>query len=137
MTVENLSLFQAIGAKMNYLAQRQKVISQNVANADTPDYMAQDLAKADFSALVANISKDKLSVHMESSNPLHLSAPNQSPNPKVGVNKTPYEVEPAGNSVVLEEQMLKASETQANYALMLNLYRNAADMVRTSLGKKS
>jgi flagellar basal-body rod protein FlgB len=136
MTIENISLFQAMNAKMAYLAERQKVISQNVANADTPGYMSQDLNKADFSKLVANIDKDKMHVTMDSSNPLHLLAPNQSPNPKMDKSKSPYEVKPDGNSVVLEEQMVKASDTQMNYGLMVNLYRNTADMIKTSLGKK-
>ncbi len=136
MTIENISLFQAMNAKMSYLAERQKIISQNVANADTPGYMAQDLGKVDFSKLVENISKDKMHVSMESSNPGHLAAPDQSPNPKMAKSKSPYEVKPDGNSVVLEEQMVKSSDVQMNYTLMLNLYRDASDMIKTSIGKK-
>lgn len=137
MTIENISLFQAMNAKMSYLAERQKVISQNVANADTPGYMSQDLRKVDFSKLVANVSKNKMHVMMEGNNPAHMAAPDQSPNPKMAKSKSPYEVKPDGNSVVLEEQMVKSSDVQMNYTMMLNLYRNAADMVRTSVGKKS
>ena len=137
MTIENISLFQAMNAKMEYLSQRQKVISQNVANADTPGYIGQDLKKADFSKMVENISKNKMNVLMETSNPMHQLAPDQSPRPQEAKNKAPYEVKPDGNSVVLEEQMVKASDVQMNYNLMINLYRDAADMIRTSLGKKS
>ncbi len=137
MTIENIGLFQAMNAKMNYLAQRQKVISQNVANADTPNYISNDLVKADFSKLVAKVQKNKMHVSMETSNPMHQLAPNQSPLPREAKNKVPYEVQPDGNSVILEEQMIKASETQMDYTLMLNLYRNAADLIRTSLGKKA
>jgi len=137
MTIENISLFQAMNAKMNYLAERQKVISQNVANADTPGYISQDLRKVDFSSLVQNISKNKMNVTMDTSSPMHMAAPDQSPTPKMAKSKSPYEVKPDGNSVVLEEQMVKASDVQMNYALMLNLYRDAADMIKTSLGKKS
>ncbi|MBL8642157.1 MAG: flagellar basal body rod protein FlgB [Alphaproteobacteria bacterium] len=137
MTIENISLFQAMNAKMGYLAERQKIISQNVANADTPGYMSQDLRKVDFSKMVENISKNKMHVTMDTNNPQHMMAPDQSPNPKMAKSKTPYEVKPDGNSVVLEEQMVKASDVQMNYTLMLNLYRDAADMIKTSLGKKT
>jgi flagellar basal-body rod protein FlgB len=136
MTIENISLFQAMNAKMSYLAERQKVISQNVANADTAGYMAQDLRKVDFSKMVSNISKNKMHVSMDTSNPLHQLSPDQSPNPKAAKNKSPYEVKPDGNSVVLEEQMVKASDVQMNYSLMVNLYRDSADMIKTSLGRK-
>jgi flagellar basal-body rod protein FlgB len=124
-----------MNAKMGYLAQRQKVISQNVANADTPGYVSQDIAKVDFSKMVSNIDKDKMHVSLDASNPNHLLPPNQSPNAKPATNKFPYEVKPDGNSVTLEEQMVKSNDVQMNYALMLNLYRDAADMIRTSIGK--
>jgi len=137
MTIGNITLFQAMNAKMAYLNERQTVISQNVANADTPNYISKDLGKADFSQMVSNINKDQMHVTMKHNNPMHQFAPNQSPNPKEQKNKTPYEVEPDGNSVNLEEQMLKASDTQMNYTLMLNLYRSATDMIRTSIGKKA
>ncbi len=137
MTIGNISLFQAMNAKMGYLAERQKIISQNVANADTSGYISKDLAKADFSKMVENISKNKMHVTMEKNNPLHQLAPDQSPVPKIGTNKSPYEVKPDGNSVNIEEQMVKASETQMNYTLMLNLYRSAADMMKTAIGRKA
>lgn len=137
MTIGNISLFKAMNAKMSYLAERQKIISQNVANADTSGYISKDLGKADFSAMLVNVTKNKMHVTMDKSNPLHQFAPNQSPDPKITKNKSPYEVEPDGNSVILEEQMVKASETQMNYTLMLNLYRSASDMMRTAIGKKS
>jgi flagellar basal-body rod protein FlgB len=136
MTIENISLFQAMNAKMNYLTQRQSVISQNIANADTPGYMAQELSKVDFSSLVSNIDKNKMHVGLETSEPGHMLPPNQSPNPKEATNKKPYAVEPDGNSVIIEEQMVKSNKVQMDYALMVNLYRDNADMIRTSLGKK-
>lgn len=136
MTIENISLFQAMNAKMSYLTQRQKVISQNVANADTPGYISQDLGKADFSAMVSNIDKNKMHVALETSNPNHQLPPSQSARPKILVNKEPYDVKPDGNSVTLEEQMVKSNDVQMNYALMINLYRDSVDMIRTSLGRK-
>ena len=43
MTTQDIGLFKALGAKMDYLGQRQRVIAQNVANADTPNYRPNDL----------------------------------------------------------------------------------------------
>lgn len=135
MTIGNIALFQAMNAKMSYLTARQKVISQNVANADTPNYVAQDLRKADFSKMLGNIGQNKMRVSMETSNPLHQMAPDESPNPKIAKDKHPFEVAPDGNSVVLEEQMMKASDVQMEYAMMVNLYKDSADMIRTALGR--
>ena len=46
------ALFQLISARLSWLSQRQGVLSQNIANADTPDYQPQDLRAADFARLV-------------------------------------------------------------------------------------
>lgn len=139
MTIENISLFQGMNAKMNFLAARQKVISQNVANADTADYIAQDLAKPDFSKLLANIGGShgaRMNISMDATSSGHLLPSNQSVAPREQDHKTPYEVKPDGNGVVLEEQMIKSNDVQMNYNLMLNLYKSNVDMIRTSLGKK-
>lgn len=135
MTTDNISLFQAMNAKMNYLSQREKIISQNVANADTANYNAQDLAKVDFSKMLSNISKNKMNVSLDTTNPNHLMPSGSPANPKVVDNKKPYEVNPSGNGVDLEEQMLKSNDVQLNYSLMVNLYKGQMDMIRTSLGK--
>jgi flagellar basal-body rod protein FlgB len=139
MTIENIGLFQAMNAKMNYLTQRQAVISQNVANADTPSYISQDLNKVDFSRMVKNIgeSGSKMQVSLGTSDPAHMLPGNQAANSREIKNKTPFEVAPDGNAVVLEEQMIRASETQMDYNLMVNLYRNNVDMIRTSLGTRN
>ncbi|MEK7800918.1 MAG: flagellar basal body rod protein FlgB [Pseudomonadota bacterium] len=138
MTTDNISLFQAMNAKMRYLSQREKIISQNVANADTANYNAQDLAKVDFSKMLANVSGHKMNVSnvsMATTNSNHLMPDGTPQNPKVIDNKKPYEVNPSGNGVDLEEQMLKSNDVQLNYSLMVNLYKGQMDMIRTSLGK--
>ncbi len=139
MTIENIGLFQAMNAKMNYLSQRQAVISQNVANADTPGYISQDLNKVDFSRMVQNIGESgrKMQVSLGTSDPAHMLPDNHAATPREIKNRTPFEVAPDGNAVVLEEQMVRASETQMDYNLMVNLYRNNVDMIRTSLGTRN
>lgn len=137
MTIENIGLFQALNTKMNYLAERQKVISQNVANADTPGYAAKDLTKVDFGRLVERITKTSNKVNMATTEAGHQLPQNEAAAAKMQKERAPFEVAPGGNAVILEEQMTKASETQMDYNLMLNLYKSNVDMIRTSLGKRS
>jgi flagellar basal-body rod protein FlgB len=51
--------------------------------------------------------------------------------------KKPYETAPAGNSVVLEEQMMKLSQTQADYNMVVNLYTKNVEMLKTAIGRGS
>lgn len=136
MTTQNISLFQAMNAKMNYLSQRQKVISQNIANADTPGYQPKDLEKVDFGRLLTNVTKEKTpSVGMMITDEAHLPL-NNAASTRAQTQKRTYEVAPSGNGVILEEQLMKSNDVQLNYNMMVNLYRSNVDMIRTALGKK-
>jgi flagellar basal-body rod protein FlgB len=137
MSLQNLSLFQAINSKMKFLDKRQSVISQNIANSDTPDYKALDLKQVDFSDMLKNVSTSRVNrVSMEQTQAGHIS-PNGAPaNPRIEKNKNIYEIAPDSNAVIIEEQMIKANDIQMNYNLMTNLYRSNMDMLRTSLGRR-
>jgi flagellar basal-body rod protein FlgB len=49
--------------------------------------------------------------------------------------KKQYETAPVGNSVVLEEQMMKLADAQHSYQLMTNLYRKHVEMLKMALGR--
>jgi len=48
MSIGDSAIFGMMSDKMSWLSQRQRVLSQNIANADTPDYKARDIAKLSF-----------------------------------------------------------------------------------------
>jgi flagellar basal-body rod protein FlgB len=136
MTTENLSLFKAIGAKMDFLGQRQRLISQNIANADTPGFKPQDIKDAEFGRVLRNlVDTDKMGVLLETTDPLHIPPPGSVPAPGQGQQKKVYEVSPVGNSVVLEEQLLNSGKAIADYNLMTNLYQKNIGMIKTALGR--
>ena len=55
MDLQNLTLFQMSEEKMRWLAQRQSVLSENIANANTPDYMPSDLKPLKFYLNYSNV----------------------------------------------------------------------------------
>lgn len=139
MTTENLALFKAIGAKMDFLGQRQRVISQNVSNADTPGFRPKDIKEADFGKVLKNITQETNSVptvslaatregHVGSNTDVNVDDPRK--------QKQTYEVAPVGNAVIMEEQLLKAGRTVMDYNLMTNLYQKNTGLIRTALGNR-
>lgn len=134
MTTENLALFTALGAKMDYLNQRQKVIAQNVANTDTPGYKPHDLVNADFSRVLRTITQTD-NIGLATTEKGHLPPPNEVPVPREGKQRETYEVAPAGNAVIMEEQLIKAGQTTMDYNLMSNLYQKNVNMIRTAIGR--
>ena len=135
MTINNITLFQAMGAKLDYLDTRQKVIAQNIANADTPNYRPKDLTEVDFGRVLTNVTHDR-AVRIHSTQRGHLPAHNAVADPRNIKQKETYEVAPAENSVILEEQMLKATQTSIDHGLMLNLMKKNVGMIRMALGNQ-
>lgn len=136
MDLSKMTLFNMVGTRMSYLGERQKVLAQNVANADTPNYRPSDLKEMNFQAILRGGS-DQQKVKMVATQPLHLASLRQDEQftaQKQGWNKT-YETAPNGNAVVLEEQMLKVSEVNQNYMLATNLYQKNLGMLRSAIGR--
>jgi flagellar basal-body rod protein FlgB len=125
---------RAMTAKLMYLDKRQEVLSQNIANADTPGYQSKDLTKVDFGAVLKNVSKEN-TVRLETTNPGHMPGPNALKNAKDLKDKLTYEVAPDKNGVIIEEQMVKASETQMDYQLLSNLISKQSGMYRIAIGQ--
>lgn len=119
---------------MNYLNQRQRVISQNVANADTVNYRPQDLKEVDFGRVLQKVTESH-NIRLDTTNKGHLPPPNEVEDPKEAKQKKTYEVAPDGNAVIMEEQLLKAGKTSMDYNLMASLLQKNLGMIRTAIGR--
>lgn len=136
MTMDNIALFQGIGAKMDFLNQRQRVISQNIANTDTPSYKPHDVVKPDFSKVLKGVAdKSRPHVGLETTNEGHLPPPGIG-EPRNDEQDKTYEVAPVGNAVIMEEQLLNSNQTVADYNLMTNLMRKNVGLIQTALGRQ-
>lgn len=134
MTTDNLALFKALGAKMDYLNQNQRVISQNVSNADTPGYKAHELQKADFSDVLKRVTKTN-QIHVERTVEGHMTPGGDIENPREKKSRHVYDVKPSMNAVDMEEQLVKAQGNIMDYNMMTNLYQKNISMIRMSLGQ--
>ncbi len=137
----DLKLMQALTTKMDWQEERQKILSQNIANADTPNYRPQDLKSPDFKSLLGS-STSKLSldapssVDMATTNSAHLSSGGTSgngDNMQAKNQKNTYEVAPAGNAVVLEEQLMKLNENFTDHRMITGLYQKNIEILKMSL----
>ncbi len=118
--------------QMRYLSDRQVVLSQNIANIDTPRYKSKDLKPVDFAEL-ASASSSQLS--MRSTSPKHLGNLRGGTGFRSEHNRTTFETSPTQNNVGLEEEMAKISRTGADYQVASSLYKKFTGMYRAALGK--
>jgi flagellar basal-body rod protein FlgB len=132
MDLSKLPLFEAITRRMSWLGERQGVLAQNVANADTPQYTTQDLKQPSFAELVAGASSRLPLVQTAAG---HLGPVNRPGGDfKLEAQQT-GERAPNGNNVRIEDQMLKISETASDYALTTSLYRQQLGLLKLVLGR--
>lgn len=127
--LDNIGLMKGIGGKMNYLNQRQTVIATNVSNSDTPGYKPHDLEKVDFERVMTAV-RNRPSIGQVTTSANHIGADKQVGEADNRQSRQVYESAPVGNAVVIEEQMLKAQATQADFSLMTNLYRKNVGMIK-------
>jgi len=130
MDLSRTPLYQMITQRMGWLTERQRVIAQNVANADTPGYQTRDLRRSISGACCracASISRPRrpmatISRRARARATATASAP--------AVRDTM-----SGNSVSLEREMTKAADSAVDYQLVTNIYRRQLNMLRTVIGR--
>ena len=136
MSLDRIGLLNGISARMNFLDQRQQIIAQNVANADTPHYRPEDLRPVDFSRIMGRVGESSSeSVRLARTHSAHQTGGGDQANMPFKVHKQRhvYEVAPAGNAVVLEEQMVLSARTSVDYALMTNVYQKNINLIRAAI----
>jgi flagellar basal-body rod protein FlgB len=133
MLLDSIPLFSMLKSRLGYENQREKLIGQNVANADTPGFSPQDLKTFTLPKEMGGGSGD-----------LQLAAPAAAARsgfiqtgpsgPGQGQWKvttaTDSETTLDGNSVVLEDQMAKLAEARMDYEAALGFYQKSLDMLR-------
>ena len=134
MTIQNIALFQAMGAKMQYLNTRQGLLANNIANADTPEYRPRDLTKVDFGRVLQGVTGSK-KIRMVETTKGHIAPGGNIHDPDTRKVRMTYEVAPADNAVIIEEQMVEATKTTMDYNLITNLMRKNVSLIQTALGR--
>lgn len=111
-----------------HAAARQALIAENVANADTPGYVAKD--SIDFATAYEAASNRA----MARTRPAHL--PEASMPPEVVIAADPGQLSPNGNGVSLETEMVRAADAQREHDLAIVVYGKSLDILRASLGRR-
>ncbi len=129
MKLSGMSFFQLASQRMSWLGARQAVISENIANADTPEYRAKEVSGFD-EMLEARRPSQGLAV----TDPSHIRTTASTPD-GVRIESDPEAWETAldGNNVVLEQQTIKAAEVAGSYQLAAELYRKGHDLLTVAV----
>ena len=141
MNIGELPILAMLKSRLGYLSDRQRVIAENVANADTPGYAARDLKPFSFQAKVqaASAASGMASAGpMAVTNPAHMQPKSATTGSAATfkVAKTPDSEETLdGNGVVLEDEMVKLTNARMDYDAAVGLYQQSLSMLKTAIRK--
>ncbi|MFZ5789709.1 MAG: flagellar basal body protein [Pseudomonadota bacterium] len=140
MDLGRIPLFALALDKMAWLNRRQAVLAHNIANADTPNFRPEDLTPLDARAALRSVGAQTHTVAAVlpvATDPKHIVGPLGQTNGGFAEEpqKKTYETTLSGNAVVLEEQMVKVAQTQADFQMATNLYKKYVDMLKLALGR--
>jgi flagellar basal-body rod protein FlgB len=137
----DLPILAMLKSRLGYLSSRQRVIAENVANADTPGYKARDLKPFSFQAQVQAASGATAATRagaMTVTQPGHMQPKSASRGSAATfkVAKTPDSEETLdGNGVVLEDEMVKLTNARMDYDAAVSLYQQSVGMLKTAIRK--
>jgi flagellar basal-body rod protein FlgB len=134
MSINDLPVLSALRTKMQWHQERQRVLAENISNSDTPNFKPRDLVEPKFNSSGASAGPMG-SLAMMRTSTSHIAPSGGSgsfaQNPKAGT-----ETRPAGNAVNLEDEMLKVSANQMDYAAATSLYSRSLGLLKTAIGKR-
>lgn len=129
MDLANTPFFGLLRARLDHLSERQRLVAENIANANTPGYRPRDLETAGFERMLANVGgAAQGGVTMAQTRAGHLT-PQGSTQVRT-ITRDDSETTMDGNAVVLEEQMARAAETRMNFETAIALYQKGLELVR-------
>jgi flagellar basal-body rod protein FlgB len=132
MDFSDTPLLSMLRERMTWLHQRQDLLSQNVANSDTPGYVARDLKAPDFDALLKGTTSGST---MITTNSRHFSTSPRNTNFQDFASPD-VESSPNGNAVALDAEMIKVSDNQAQFLAAANLYSKTMQMMKTAISTR-
>jgi len=136
MAITDIPILSMLRTRMEWAQQRQRVLSENVANSDTPRYRARDLVQPKFedSPQIAPASVSGVSLTRTENG--HIEGVGASNATFRTESKSNYEVRPTGTAVSLEEEMLKVAANQMDYQAATALYTRSLNLIKIAMGKR-
>jgi flagellar basal-body rod protein FlgB len=130
MPISDIPILAMLRTRMQWHQARQRVLAENVANADTPNYRARDLAPPDFERSLQAASLD-----LARTEPGHIVGQGDGDTRFAAAGNLRYEVRPGGNAVSHEDEMMKVASNQMDFQAVTEIYTHSLALLKVAIGK--
>jgi flagellar basal-body rod protein FlgB len=121
-----LYLFDIASSQARWLELRQTTIATNVANANTPGFKARDVEP--FNKIL-----DGMPVTLAVTSPSHMQISTTEAETRAASKKDSWEIVHSGNSVSLEQEMIKGGEVNRDYSMNAAIVRSFHRMLLSGM----
>lgn len=140
MATSDVPIFSMLRERMRWHQDRQKILAENVANADTPGFRARDLRAPNFDRMARGYATATAGASIGAgpmrTDPRHIQTAS-SAQTRFDVRRDAGHVAtPEGNRVNLEDEMLKVAQNQMDYQAVAGLYQRSLGLIRSAIGKR-
>jgi flagellar basal-body rod protein FlgB len=138
MDLNKIPLLSVLKGRMSYVSQRQKLISENVANSNTPDFAPSDLKAFTFDAALRSqgvLPQAGQPIGAARTQSSHLTGNQKVSGPWKPEESPDSEARLDGNQVVLEDEMLKMTTAKLDYDAAISFYQQSMGMLKMAIRK--
>jgi flagellar basal-body rod protein FlgB len=130
MPITDLPILSMLRTRMEWHQERQQVLAENVANADTPNYRPRDLAPPNFEQALASPG----ALTLARTEPDHFAG--DGGGSRFAADRAlKYEVRPGGNAVNHEDEMMRVASNQMDFDAVADLYTRSLALIKTAVDK--
>ena len=130
MPITDLPILSMLRNRMEWHQARQRVLSENVANSDTPGFRPKDLKELDLRSATPGGT-----LPLAQSSGVHFASLDGRTQFQ-SQQDDKFAVRPAGNAVSIEVEMMKVAQNQMDYQSATALYTKSLNLLKTALGKR-
>lgn len=130
MPISDIPILSMLRTKLQWHQERQRLLAENVANADTPEFKPSDLAPPKFDAGTPGVAP----VTLLRTSPAHLASADSAASFDLQ-RAGPFDIVPTGNAVTLEDEMMKVASNQMDFQAATALYTRGLGLIKTAIGR--
>jgi flagellar basal-body rod protein FlgB len=136
MGLVDIPIVAMLRTRLQWAQERQRVLAENVANADTPGFRPHDLTQPDFGPVARPAPLAPAQVSLAVTDAGHIGGGMSGTTLFRTTRAGGYEIHPTGNAVSLEDEMMKVAANALDYQAVSALYTQSLNLLKTALGKK-
>ena len=136
MGISDIPILSMLRTRLSWQQERQQVLAENVANANTAGFRPRDLVQPKFTQTGVAAAAPATTIALARTDSSHIAGAVSGASAFQSEIKGNYEIRPAGNAVSLEDEMMKVAANQMDYQAASALYTHSLNLMKIGMGRR-